>query len=494
MEQSGLLSELNPDALSEKMEELFPQFTIDFSGFLSRLLAGEMKEAFSLLFSSLKGGVAAEAAGMRNLFLTLLMIGVLSSLFTVAAQAFKNRQTADIAHFIACLTVLLTVLSVYSRAAGTVGTLLENILLFVRLFLPTFMLALGFSAGTVTAAGYYELILLLIYGVEQLLMSVGLPAADICMALVVMNGVWEEGKLSPLIDLIRKGAAGGLKFLLGCITGIGLLQSMVTPVLESLKISSATKFLSSIPGLGGLAEGTAQLLIGSAVLIKNGLGAAAILRQTESPWVVFLVSALFCAFVLSVVFHRSADPGQAAQILEATITCAGNSVTVPLLQDTGNTLRDPESGQIVCIVWDRALQPLGVQAYRKIPFQSLGQPGGELDCFTCDSLTIGSKTWRNYPVGVSLHPLGGGGYVGLWGGEMEGANDHVEKTAQPLGPSGNLASRRRALHRRQRYPAPAPAPGGGDGAVGTAGGRGLGGPPAAHRAEPPPGGVHRPAV
>ena len=214
---------------------------------------------------------------MRNLFLTLLMIGVLSSLFTVAAQAFKNRQTADIAHFIACLTVLLTVLSVYSRAAGTVGTLLENILLFVRLFLPTFMLALGFSAGTVTAAGYYELILLLIYGVEQLLMSVGLPAADICMALVVMNGVWEEGKLSPLIDLIRKGAAGGLKFLLGCITGIGLLQSMVTPVLESLKISSATKFLSSIPGLGGLAEGTAQLLLGSAVLIKNGLGAAAIL-------------------------------------------------------------------------------------------------------------------------------------------------------------------------------------------------------------------------
>lgn len=52
---------------------------------------------------------------------------------------------------------------------------------------------------------------------------------------------------------------------------------MVTPVLESLKISSATKLLSSIPGLGGLAEGTAQLLLGSAVLIKNGLGAAAIL-------------------------------------------------------------------------------------------------------------------------------------------------------------------------------------------------------------------------
>ena len=56
------------------------------------------------------------------------------------------------------------------------------------------MIALGFSAGTVTAAGYYELILLLIYGVEQLLMSVGLPAANVYMMLVVMNGLWENRK------------------------------------------------------------------------------------------------------------------------------------------------------------------------------------------------------------------------------------------------------------------------------------------------------------
>lgn len=310
MEQNGLLSELNPDALSEKMNELFPGFSVDFSGFFGHLLSGEMKEAFSLLSASLRGGITAEAAGMRNLFLTLLMIGILSSLFTVAAQAFRNRQTADIAHFVSCLLMLLTVLGVFSQAAGLTEALLENILLFVRLFLPTFMLALGFSAGTMTAAGYYELILLLIYGVEQLLVSVGLPAADIYMALVVMNGIWEEEKLSSLIGLVRKGAYGGLKFLLGCITGIGLLQSMVTPVLESLKISSAAKYLSSIPGLGGLAEGTAQLLIGSAVLIKNGLGAAAILLLLALCAVPFLKLFLYglilklCAALLGLSADR----------------------------------------------------------------------------------------------------------------------------------------------------------------------------------------------
>ena len=171
-------------------------------------------------------------------------------------------------------------------------------------------------------------------------------------------------------------------------------------------------------------------LAAACTLSGASVGAAAILRRTDSPWVVFLASGLFCAFVLAVVFRRSADPRQAARTLEATIACGGKSVTVALLWDTGNTLRDPDTGQIVCIVWREALKPLGEQVYRKIPFQSLGQPAGELDCFTCGSITIAGETWRDYPIGVSPHPLcDGGGYVGLWGGERKGAAEHVARAA-----------------------------------------------------------------
>ena len=55
------------------------------------------------------------------------------------------------------------------------------------------------------------------------------------------------------------------------------MQSMITPVLERIQNETAGKVISSIPGLGGLAEGTAGLLLGSAVLIKNGLGIVSIL-------------------------------------------------------------------------------------------------------------------------------------------------------------------------------------------------------------------------
>lgn len=260
MDWTTLTGELNLEALSEQIEQLFPNFSIDFSSLLGQILSGNAKEAFAGLAASLKNGVLAEMAGMKNLLLTLLIIGVLSALFTVVMQSFDNHQIADIAHFISYLLMLFVVLRTFTQAADIAGELLGRILLFVRLFVPTFMLALGLSAGAATAAGYYQLILLLIYGVEQVLKSIGLPAVNIYMMLVVMNGIWEEERLGMLVELLQKGVAGFLKFLLTCITGIGLLQSMVTPVLEHLKLNAAGKALSAIPGLGGLAEGTASFL------------------------------------------------------------------------------------------------------------------------------------------------------------------------------------------------------------------------------------------
>lgn len=272
-----MLRELNLGEFSSRMEELFPEFSVDFGAFFSRILQGQAGEAFRTLTGELTRGIEAEAGALRSLFLTLLLIGILSAVFSVVMQTFQNHQIADIAHFAAYLLMLYVVLRTFSQAAETAESLLERMLLFVRLFVPTFMLALGLSAGALTAAGYYQLILLLIYGVEQLLMSLGLPLVNLYMMLVVMNGIWEEERLGALVELVQKGIISALKFLLTCVTGIGLLQSMVTPVLERLQIGTVSKALSAIPGLGGLAEGTAQLLLGSAVLIKNAFGVAGVL-------------------------------------------------------------------------------------------------------------------------------------------------------------------------------------------------------------------------
>ena len=63
-----------------------------------------------------------------------------------------------------------------------------------------------------------------------------------------------------------------LKLSLGAVTGLSLVQAVIVPVLDRLKISAVRKAVSAIPGIGGIAEGVTELVLGAAVLIKNSMG------------------------------------------------------------------------------------------------------------------------------------------------------------------------------------------------------------------------------
>ena len=65
MDWTALTKELNLEALSEQIEQLFPNFSIDFSALLGQILSGNAGEAFAGLTASLKNGVLAEMAGMN---------------------------------------------------------------------------------------------------------------------------------------------------------------------------------------------------------------------------------------------------------------------------------------------------------------------------------------------------------------------------------------------------------------------------------------------
>ena len=56
------------------------------------------------------------------------------------------------------------------------------------------------------------------------------------------------------------------------VTGISLFQSLITPVVDSLKNSAVEKAVSVLPGIGNAADGVLELALGSAVVIRNSVG------------------------------------------------------------------------------------------------------------------------------------------------------------------------------------------------------------------------------
>jgi stage III sporulation protein AE len=78
--------------------------------------------------------------------------------------------------------------------------------------------------------------------------------------------------LTLLLDFMQKGINLALKLLIGLMTGLSLVQALILPVADGLKISAVRKSLSAIPGIGGVAGSVTDLFMGSAVLIKNSVG------------------------------------------------------------------------------------------------------------------------------------------------------------------------------------------------------------------------------
>ena len=160
----------------------------------------------------------------------------------------------------------------FLTAADIAGQTVENIVLFIKMFIPTYFMAVGAATGAATGAVYYQFTLVLAYGVEKIIFSLLIPLIYSYVLLALLNGIWAEERLALLLDFLKKGIGAGLKVAMGAITSLSLFQSMIAPVLDSLKVSAVKKAVGAIPGIGNLAEGVTEMVIGSAVLIKNSIG------------------------------------------------------------------------------------------------------------------------------------------------------------------------------------------------------------------------------
>lgn len=260
------------DAVEKKFEAFFPEYQFDGKQVLSLILQGDIKEAVKTLASGLTGMMKGQLQEIRTLFVMILVLGITAALFSNFADIFQSRQVSDIAFYFIYLFLTAGLLKVFGNAAAIVKQMLNQVTIFMQLFIPTYLLAVGTAAGTASAAAYYQLFLMVVYLIERCYLSVLLPMIYCFILLSVINGIWMEEKLNLLLDFVQKLVGYGIKITLGIITGFSLLQSMISPVVDALEHSALKKAVSMIPGIGGLTEGMFEMVAGSAVLIKNSIG------------------------------------------------------------------------------------------------------------------------------------------------------------------------------------------------------------------------------
>lgn len=265
------------DRLEEGMQQLFPQNTLSLESLMRQVMEGDILGAAAGLFSGVFTDFTGQLSGMRNVFVWLLVLGIVSSLMTHFVEIFDRHQVADMGFYFMYLLFSVVLLKCFYQAGQTAVETLDNVVLFIRLMIPAYLLTVGLSTGPVTAGASYQMMLLVIYGVQNLLAQGVIPLIYSMCMLTVINGVWVEEKLTLLIDLLEKAIGWVLKGALGLITGLSIFQALITPMVDSMKNSVLQKIVSAIPGVGNTAEGVVELVLGSAMVIKNSIGVVVLL-------------------------------------------------------------------------------------------------------------------------------------------------------------------------------------------------------------------------
>ncbi len=272
MDLQSIWKDYGLDELEQGMQTLFPKSEFSLMTLFEMIMEGEILGGLEYLFCGGITDMVNQFSGMKNIFIWLLILGLVSALLNHFVGIFDRHQIADLSFYYIYLLFSAVLLKCFVQAAQTAEIAMENIILFVKLLVPTYMLAVGVATGTTTAGAYSQLLVLIIFGVEHVLVGFVLPLIYCFVILSVVNCVWAEEKLALFMELVEKAVGWLLKAAMGVVTGVGVFQSIITPMVDSVKKTALQKTMSVIPGIGDVADGAVELVAGTAVVIKNSIG------------------------------------------------------------------------------------------------------------------------------------------------------------------------------------------------------------------------------
>ncbi|RKJ52312.1 hypothetical protein D7X25_15535 [bacterium 1XD42-8] len=261
----------------EGVEHFFGGETFGFRDMVMEILTGKKPFEFSTIFKTIIAAVFSEVVQTKNNLIIILLLIIVTGVFQNMAGAFQNHQIADMTRLIMYLLLFVSVLTSFSLALEMVKDTMKTLSSFLSALAPAYFLSVAASGSASSAAAFYSLSIFLISAIELCILYIILPLVQIFAVLAFVNKLSKEDMLAYLLDTIKTVIEYILKTMIGLSVSIGVIQSMIAPVLDSFKNTMLSKAVSAIPGIGNMTGGLTEVFFGSAVVIKNGIGAVSLI-------------------------------------------------------------------------------------------------------------------------------------------------------------------------------------------------------------------------
>ena len=236
------LSELDLSDLEQFVSDNLSKTHIGFGELVRNLIHADRPISFSKLLSDIASVLIGEVQENRTQAVSILLLVVCSAVLSSIASVFDSDQIAGQAWFVVFLMITASALAGFVQSCRLVTNCLNLMITFMKMLLPAFCLSMVCITGAASSSLYYQATFGMIGLIDAVLVYAMIPIIKLYFGVSILNGLTGEDRFAGMEELIKMIYEWSMKTLCAVI-GSGI-------------------------------KSTAEIIIGTGTLIKNGIGMA----------------------------------------------------------------------------------------------------------------------------------------------------------------------------------------------------------------------------
>ncbi|MGN0394549.1 MAG: stage III sporulation protein AE [Coprococcus sp.] len=286
-------NELSQEEEFEELDMLIKEkMEVSYTDIYNAVKSGDMKSLGEYIGQILYNKLWYEIGESKGLFIQMLAVIMLGAVFTNLSGRISGYAGGN-GFFVTYMILAALLLSCFTLTSQIAVDVISQITEFMMAFIPAYTMAAAYSNGQETAIFSRDIILLVVFLCENVLLKIVFPIIKCSGVCGLVNKMNMEDYFSRLVELFRSIAGWIMKTMFAAITGINVVKGIISPSLDRLGRNSAIKIISNIAG-GAVVQTVAGVLVSSGMLIKNCIGIAGA--------IVVIVIAVIPAVKIFVVF------------------------------------------------------------------------------------------------------------------------------------------------------------------------------------------------
>ena len=249
---------------------------ISIKNIMHSIMNGNVSDTLWDVAQIIYGKTVGDVNVVKKTIINLVLIIILSAFFTNFASVFSKDNVSETGFFIYYLLAITIMVALFENFCVVTIDFIKLLMEFMCGIVPAYFLSVSI-VGQASAAGFYQLVLVIIAVTEFIFLNIAIPLIKVYVAISLVNNISREDFLSKAAEVIRNIIVFINKFMLATVTGINIIQGLILPAVDGVKNTTIRKFMGALPVIGDGTDAMTGIMLGSVNLIKNTIGGLTII-------------------------------------------------------------------------------------------------------------------------------------------------------------------------------------------------------------------------